>query len=136
MITYPLILTPDDNGTFLVTCPDLPEVTSFGETEAEARAQGRAAVEEAVAARLDDLSPIPAPSEGAARLSLQLALKVLLWRALTAQGMTRADLQARLGWHRPQVDRLFDPNHATRNDQFDQAFGALGVALSVTARAA
>jgi hypothetical protein len=28
---YTVILTPDDNGTFLVTCPDLPEVATFGE---------------------------------------------------------------------------------------------------------
>ena len=28
---YPIVLQPDDNGTFLVVCPDLPEVTTFGE---------------------------------------------------------------------------------------------------------
>ncbi len=41
-LTYPIKLTPDDNGTFLVTCPALPEVTTFGEDEADAvlRAQG------------------------------------------------------------------------------------------------
>ena len=29
-LTYPVVLTADDNGTLLATCPDLPEVTSFG----------------------------------------------------------------------------------------------------------
>jgi antitoxin HicB len=29
-------LAPDDNGTVLVTCPALPEVTTFGEDEADA----------------------------------------------------------------------------------------------------
>src|SRR3546814_20564732 len=28
MLRYPIELTRDDNGTFLVTCPDLPEVRS------------------------------------------------------------------------------------------------------------
>jgi hypothetical protein len=38
---YPIELTPDDNGTLLVTCPDLPEVTSFGVDEADAIARAR-----------------------------------------------------------------------------------------------
>jgi predicted RNase H-like HicB family nuclease len=49
---YRLELTPDDDGTFLVTCPELPEVTSFGATRDEAMAYGRLAVEEAIAARM------------------------------------------------------------------------------------
>ena len=32
-LAYDIKLEPDDNGTFLVTCPALPEVTTFGETE-------------------------------------------------------------------------------------------------------
>ena len=31
MLRYPVKLTPDDNGTILVTAPDLPEVSTFGE---------------------------------------------------------------------------------------------------------
>lgn len=136
ILSYPLTLTPDDDGTLLVTCPDLPEVVSFGATRAEALEMGALAVEEAIAARLDDLSPIPLPSaEGPARLPLQLALKAQLWRGLTEAGLSRADLQRRLGWHRPQVDRLFDPNHATRTDRFDAAFAALGLAVDLTIRA-
>ena len=52
MPAYPLVLTRDDDGTFLVTCPALPEVTSFGATETEARQNGTRAIEEALAARL------------------------------------------------------------------------------------
>jgi antitoxin HicB len=137
VLSYPLKLTRDDDGTLLVTCPDLPEVTSFGETRDEALRMGAAAVEEAIAARLDDLAEIPLPSAaGEAHLSLQLALKALLWRSLMEAGVTRADLQRRLGWHRPQVDRLFDPNHATRTDRFDLAFGALGLRVGVALDAA
>ena len=33
---YPVVLTPDDNDTLLVTCPALPEVTTFGEDKADA----------------------------------------------------------------------------------------------------
>jgi antitoxin HicB len=43
MIGYRIKLAPDDNGTVLVTCPALPEVTTFGEDEVDAlrRAVGR-----------------------------------------------------------------------------------------------
>jgi antitoxin HicB len=49
---FPLVLTPDDDGTFMVTCPLLPEVTSFGEDHDDALTHGRDAVEEAIAARM------------------------------------------------------------------------------------
>jgi predicted RNase H-like HicB family nuclease len=45
-------LTPDDNGTFLVTCPALPEVTTFGSTEEEIQRSALGAIEEAIAARI------------------------------------------------------------------------------------
>jgi len=32
VIAYPVELAPDDDGTFLVTSPDFPELTSFGDT--------------------------------------------------------------------------------------------------------
>ena len=43
-LTYPIKLEPDDNGTLLVTCPTLPEVTTFGEDEAEAIEHAREAI--------------------------------------------------------------------------------------------
>ena len=36
MLGYRIKLAPDDNGTVLVTCPALPEVTTFGADEADA----------------------------------------------------------------------------------------------------
>ena len=33
---FKLTLTPDDNDTLMVTSPDFPELTSFGETEEDA----------------------------------------------------------------------------------------------------
>ena len=36
-LRYPIKLELDDNGTLLVTCPALPEVTTFGENEEDAK---------------------------------------------------------------------------------------------------
>jgi antitoxin HicB len=54
MIAYHINVEPDDNGTFLITCPALPEVTTFAETEAEIAARALAAIKEALAARITD----------------------------------------------------------------------------------
>jgi antitoxin HicB len=60
-LTYPIKLEPDDNGTLLVTCPALPEVTTFGEDEADAIEHARDAIEEAIAARMADGRDVPEP---------------------------------------------------------------------------
>ena len=36
MLGYPVEFEPDDNGMLLATCPDLPEVVTFGEDRADA----------------------------------------------------------------------------------------------------
>jgi antitoxin HicB len=59
MVTYRVKLEPDDNGTLLVTCPALPEVTTFGEGEADAMKRTRDAIEEALAARMSEGRDIP-----------------------------------------------------------------------------
>lgn len=130
---YRLELTPDDNGTYLVTAPDLPEVTSFGETEADSIEAGRNAVDEAVAARLATMQPIPASSAGdgpRVPVDATLAIKALLLNALLDEQMNRAELARRMQVHRPQVDRLFDPRHASRLDQLAAAFEAVGRPLT------
>lgn len=62
---YAVILVPDDNGTVLVTCPDLPEVTTFGEDEEDAMQRAADAIEEALAARISRRADIPAPTMSA-----------------------------------------------------------------------
>jgi antitoxin HicB len=138
MLTYPITFTSDANGTLLVTCPVLPELTTFGEDQAEARLRAIEAIQEALAARLADGRDLPLPTEarqGARRIGLPtlLALKVLLWHALKRDGMSRAELARRLGWHREQVDRLFRLDHASRLDMIDDAFEALGTDVTVGA---
>ena len=138
MLSYASELTPDDNDTLLETCPALPEVTTFGHDEADARRHAIDAIEEALAARLADGRELPLPVEPADRgchveLPSLIALKVLLWHALRDAGITRAELARRLDWHREQVDRLFRIDHASKLDQLDAAFNALGTRLTLSA---
>ena len=43
--TYTIVLQPEPEGGFTVTCPALPEVITYGETVEEARAQAKEAIE-------------------------------------------------------------------------------------------
>src|SRR5438552_1466481 len=108
-VNYPIVLTPDDNGTVLVTCPDLPEVTTFGEDEEDALRRAADAIEEALAARIAHREDIPAASPPRKRPVVLLppvtVAKVELYLTARAKGMTKAALGRALGWHGPQVDR-------------------------------
>jgi antitoxin HicB len=131
MANYKYDITPDDNGTFLVTVPALPEVTTFSDTEEEAQLRARAAIEEALAARIAsgrEAIPTDAPDRGERPLLLPLLteLKVDLFNSLIASGLSRAELARRLDWHRNSVDRLFDLNHHSRLEQVEEAFRVLG----------
>ena len=134
MITFPLRFEPDDNGTLLVTCPLLPEVTTFGEDREEALVRGAEAVEEAVGARMARWEDVPRPravSGLMARLPLLSEMKLSLYLVCRATGVTRAELVRRLGWRREQVDRLFRLDHRSRPDQIEAALSALGRTMSV-----
>jgi antitoxin HicB len=132
MLAYAIETTPDDNATMLITCPRLPEVTTFAADVATIDAVAANAIEEALAARIasggDTPLPLPAWKEGdrLVRLPTLTGLKVSLYVALKGEGVTRAELARRLGWHREQVDRLFRLDHASRLDQIEAALGALG----------
>ena len=48
---YTVYLAPDDRGTFLVTCRELPDLLTFGEDEDEALSMAEIAIEEAIGVR-------------------------------------------------------------------------------------
>ena len=133
MLCYPITLEHDD-GAVLVTAPDFPELTTFGDDRAEAIERAVGALDEAVAARIYARQDIPMPSQGKVRVPLPTltAVKVMLYQGMRDQGIGKAELARRLGWHLPQVDRVLDVNHHSRLDQMDAALGAIGLRLEVT----
>lgn len=142
---YLLHTEPDDNGTHLVTCPALPEVTTFADNGADMKAcawrNGLAAIEEAIAARIGDGEDIPEPATPAqikkhkgvwVKLPLMTALKVQLYNALRESDVeTRAELARRMNKPREQIDRLFRLDHHSRTDQIESAFRVLHRDLDV-----
>jgi len=138
MFDYPVILTPDD-GTMLVTFPDVPEAITFGADTDEALMYAIDALESALSFYVDDRTPLPVPSkpkrgQKTVRPSALECAKLGVYQAMMDQGIRKSELARRLGWHMPQVDRLFDLRHASRLDQIEAAARALGrhVEVSVT----
>ncbi|MBC7861089.1 MAG: type II toxin-antitoxin system HicB family antitoxin [Burkholderiaceae bacterium] len=91
MLSYPITLTPDSNGTYLVGFPDLPEANSVGDNEDEARVNAADALAVALKICFDERRPVPMPSKPAkdqATVSLPAleAAKVLLWNETLNHG--------------------------------------------------
>jgi antitoxin HicB len=131
---YLIDIEPDTDGSLLATCKAFPELTTFGADKAQVSKSALGALEEAIAARIDDGDPLPAPATEAqikrhkgvwVKLPLMTSLKFMLYSALRESGMNRAELARRLDWHRESVDRLFRLDHASRVDQIEAAFKVL-----------
>jgi len=139
MFDYPVTLTPDGD-TLLVTFADVPEAMTFGVDEDEALLHGIDALETALSFYVEARKPLPQPSAPAGRPTVRPSAlecaKLGVYQAMTEQGIRKAELARRLGWHLPQVDRLFDLSHASRFDQIEAAARALGRRVDVTIQAA
>ena len=134
MLTYPIRLE-EDEGTVMATSPDFPELTTFGDDRDAALMRAVDALEEAIAARIHAGQDIPPPSKGEVRVGMPTltAVKVILYQGMRDEGVGKAEMARRLGWHLPQVDRVLDIQHHSRMDQMDAALGVIGRELHVSA---
>lgn len=136
MFDYPVILEAQAEGGFVVTFPDVPEAITQGEDEDEALLYAVEALETALSFYVESRKPLPVASKAkrgqrTVRPSALEGAKLGVYQAMTEQGIKKAELARRLGWHMPQVDRLFDLRHASRLDQIEAAARVLGRHLEV-----
>ncbi|MBP9654101.1 MAG: type II toxin-antitoxin system HicB family antitoxin [Rhodocyclaceae bacterium] len=129
---YPVTLTPDKaDGGFVVTCRDVPEVVTQGETIEEALLEAEGALEAAIEMRIEDGLDIPAPSakkksEHLAGLPVGTAMKAALYLAMREQNVSKAELARRLGLDEKEARRMLDPKHGTKVPALERALHALG----------
>lgn len=135
MFDYPVVLEAQPEGGFVVTFPDVPEAITQGEDSEEALLYAIDALESALSFYVDARKPLPVPSAHAGRPTVRPSAlecaKLGVYQAMTEQGIRKSELARRLGWHMPQVDRLFDLRHASRMDQIEAAAHALGRQVDV-----
>jgi antitoxin HicB len=139
MFKYPATITKDGRD-LLVTFKDVPEAITFGKTEADALSNAVDALETGLSFYLDARKPLPKPSKAkrGQKLVSPSALesaKLGVYQAMMDQGIKKAELARRLGWHMPQIDRLFDLKHSSKFDQIEAAATVLGCHIEITVAA-
>lgn len=132
---YPIELTPDDNETLLVSCPDIPELTTFGETEKDALAHAVGALATMIDTYMRVGRPIPSGSAAKGRptvvLPALMAMKVSLYMALRESGLSKSELARMLKLDVRQVRRMLDPLVSTRVEELERALAALGKRIEI-----
>lgn len=137
MFIYPVTLTPDEiDGGFTVTFVDIPEAITQGDTEAEALAAAKDALESALDFYFEDKRTVPAPSQAkrgqhVVELPASLSAKVLLLNEMITQSVRPAELARRLNTTPQEVNRLTNVRHTTRIDGIAAALQAMGKHLDM-----
>lgn len=138
MLTYPVDLL-EDGDTVMASLPDLPGCRTYGETREEALERAVDAALTLITALVKDREEVPGGSPADGRpvvcLPLQAELKVQLYRAMRAHGIGQSDLAERLNKSQKEVWRLLDLTHASKLDQIEAAFAALGYRVDTEVRA-
>jgi len=130
--TYAVKLTPDkDDGGYVVTCRDLPEAITQGDTTEEALAEAADCLEEAIAARIDDGRDIPSPSaakrsERSVSVPPSMALKAAVYLAVREAGISNSEFARRMRLDEKEARRILDPHHPTKLPRIEEALSVLG----------
>jgi antitoxin HicB len=143
MIAYPALFDPDhDSGGYVVTFPDF----EYGVTQGDSLDNAVEMAQDLLSGLISDLigagAGLPKPSKRRGKHYRLIALpalqsaKVELYKAFRTSGVRKAELARQIGIPKSNLDRLFDLGHASRLDQLEQAFLALGRQLTIEIREA
>jgi|SRR5512139_3284164 antitoxin HicB len=138
---YPVLLTPADEGGYVVTCRDLPELVTQGESIDDALEQAADAMDEVFATYLTEGLDLPPPSKARRREHLvappaEAVAKAALYVAMRQAGISKVQLAKRLGVDEKEVRRLLDPHYGSKLPRIAKAISLLGQRLVIGLEAA
>lgn len=133
---YPVKLTSEEDGGFIVTFRDLPEAITQGEDIQDALSEAVDCLEEAIANRIITDLPIPRPSspkkeEYSALLPVHMSAKAALYLTMRELNITKSELANRLHCDEKEVRRLLNPRHSSKLPRIEIALAAIGRHLVV-----
>lgn len=133
MLAYPYLYTADDNGSFLITFPDIPEALAVANDLASIEQEALDGLLCALDGYISDKRIIPMPSADGNVLPLPAmeSLKILLSNEMLTQGVKKSEMAQRLNVHAPQIDRLLDLRHNTKLSFIEQAASQLGKRVNI-----
>ncbi|OHC61272.1 MAG: hypothetical protein A3H93_00970 [Rhodocyclales bacterium RIFCSPLOWO2_02_FULL_63_24] len=133
---YPVLLTPAEEGGFVVTCRDLPQLITQGDTEQDSLEQAADAMDEVFATYMIEGIEFPEPSKAKRREHLvapqaETMAKAALFVAMRQAGISKLQLARRLGVDEKEVRRLLDPHYGSKLPRIAQAISVLGQRLVI-----
>jgi antitoxin HicB len=137
MYEYTARFEPAEEGGYVITFPDIPEIVTQAETPEEGLDMALDALELALSGYMKRREAIPAPQhhQGAQMVRITLPVmagaKVALYELLRSRNKRKADLARGLGRQPSEIDRLLSLRHKSRMDEIEAAFRALGATLEI-----
>jgi antitoxin HicB len=133
---YAVGMTPAEEGGFVVSCRDLPQLVTQGEDLEHALTEAADAMDEVFAAYMHGGLVLPAPSkprkgEHVVSPPAETMAKAALYVAMKDAGITKVQLARRLGIDEKEVRRLLDPHYGSKLPRIAQAVEALGRRLVI-----
>lgn len=133
---YPVLLTAAEEGGYVVTCRDLPQLITQGDTEQDALEQAADAMDEVFATYMLEGIEFPEPSKAKRREHLvappaETMAKAALFVAMRQAGISKLQLARRLGIDEKEVRRLLDPHYGSKLPRIAQAISVLGQRLVI-----
>ena len=131
---YPVQLEKAEEGGFVVTCRDLPEVVTQGEDLADAIDNAEGALQAAIEFRIEEKEEIPSPSkarrgEKLAAVPIATAMKAALYLATSGARGAATKIARALGVDEKEARRILDPRHRTKTGTLEKAVHAVGKRL-------
>ena len=130
--TYAVKLTRDrKDGGYVVSCRDIPEAITQGESVADALSEAEGALQAAIEGRIEDGMEIPVPSrakrgERMVSTPITTALKAAVYLAMREQQVSKSELARRMDLDEKEARRMLDPRHPTRVPTLERALAVLG----------
>ncbi len=133
---YAVKLAAAEEGGYVVTCRELPELITQGEDERDALSQALDAMDEVFATYMIEGTDFPEPSMAKRREHLvapfaETMAKAALYVAMREAGIIKTQLAKRLGVDEKEVRRLLDPHYGSKLPRIAQAVSVLGHRLVI-----
>lgn len=138
---YPVLLSEAEEGGYIVTCRDLPQLVTQGENTQDALEQASDAMDEVFATYLLKGIDFPEPSKARRREHLvsppaETVAKAALCVAMRKAGINKVQLARRLGVDEKEVRRLLDPHYGSKLPRIAKAISLLGQRLVISVESA
>lgn len=133
---YPVLLTPAEEGGYVVTCRNLPQLVTQGDNEQDALAQAIDAMDEVFATYMVNNMDFPEPGrlkpqEYLVSPPAETMAKAALYVAMLEAGISKVQLAKQLGVDEKEVRRLLDPHYGSKLPRIAKAIQLLGKRLVI-----